>query len=46
MLRPVPKAERPAWLDDPRGAGGRADGLPKDFPRNDHKGKPGWVFGL
>jgi len=44
--RPVPKAERPAWLDDPRGVGGRADGLPKDFPRNDHKGKPGWVFGL
>merc|ERR1712223_64279 len=31
--RPRPVEERPKWLDDPRGAYGRPDVLPKDFPR-------------
>jgi len=31
--RPKPVEERPKWLDDPRGAYGRPDVLPKDFPR-------------
>ena len=32
-FRPRPVEERPKWLDDPRGAYGRPDVLPKDFPR-------------
>ena len=44
--RPAPQVERPVWMDDPRGAGKRADGLPKDFPRNDANGKTGWTFGF
>merc|ERR1711934_892882 len=31
--RPKPVEERPKWLDDPRGAYGRPDCLPKDFPK-------------
>ena len=33
LYRPKPVDERPKWLDDPRGAYGRPDCLPKDFPR-------------
>ena len=33
IFRPRPVEERPKWLDDPRGAYGRPDVLPKDFPR-------------
>ena len=33
IFRPKPVEERPKWLDDPRGAYGRPDALPKDFPR-------------
>jgi len=36
--RPKPVDERPKWLDDPRGAYGRADALPDDFPRVDKFG--------
>lgn len=36
--RPKPEIERPAWLDDPRGKGRRADVLPDDFPRTPRKG--------
>jgi len=44
--RPAPQVERPAWMDDPRGVGKRADALPNDFPRKDANGKTGWMFGL
>ena len=33
FYRPKPVEERPKWLDDPRGAYGRPDCLPKDFPK-------------
>ena len=33
IFRPKPVEERPKWLDDPRGAYGRPDALPNDFPR-------------
>ena len=33
-FRPKPEDERPRWLDDPRGAYGRPDVLPEEFPRN------------
>ena len=33
FFRPKPVEERPKWLDDPRGAYGRPDCLPKDFPK-------------
>ena len=36
LFRPKPEDQRPAWLDDPRGQGKRADWLPKDFPRPPH----------
>ena len=38
IFRPKPVDERPKWLDDPRGAYGRADALPDDFPRVDKFG--------
>ena len=34
-FRPAPVEERPKWLDDPRGAYGRPDILPKDFPKTE-----------
>jgi hypothetical protein len=33
-FRPKPVDERPRWLDDPRGAYGRPDVLPEEFPRS------------
>merc|ERR1711974_595569 len=43
--RPKPEDPWPAWLDDPRGAYGRPDVLPKNFPGQDEKNyKPDWDF--
>ena len=35
LFRPKIEEQRPKWLDDPRGAYGRPDCLPKDFPKEE-----------